>query len=32
LAALKPIIDEMVRQGRHISVALRAKVLRAAGE
>jgi predicted nucleic acid-binding protein len=32
LGPVEPIIDEMVRQGRHISAALRAKVLRAAGE
>jgi predicted nucleic acid-binding protein len=32
LGAVNPIIDEMVRQGRHISASLRARVLRAAGE
>jgi predicted nucleic acid-binding protein len=32
LRAVAPIIDEMVRQGRHISANLRAKVLAAAGE
>jgi uncharacterized protein len=32
LAAVQPVIDEMIRQGRHISAGLRARVLRAAGE
>ncbi|MCI0380445.1 MAG: DUF3368 domain-containing protein [Gemmataceae bacterium] len=32
LAAVKPVIEEMIRQGRHLSAALQARVLRAAGE
>jgi predicted nucleic acid-binding protein len=32
LPAVRPVIDEMIRQGRHISVRLRAQILRAAGE
>jgi predicted nucleic acid-binding protein len=32
LVAIKPIIDEMIRQGRHISPRLKARVLHAAGE
>jgi predicted nucleic acid-binding protein len=32
LAAVRPVIDAMIRQGRHLSPQLRAQVLRAAGE
>lgn len=32
LPAITPIIDEMIRQGRHISTALQARVRYAAGE
>lgn len=32
LRAVAPIMDDMVRQGRHISALLRAKILHAAGE
>ncbi len=32
LSAIAPVVDEMIRQGRRISVTLRAQVLRAAGE
>ena len=32
LAAVRPVIDTMIQQGRHVSPALKAQVLRAAGE
>lgn len=32
LPVIRPVVDEMIRQGRRISVRLRAQVLRAAGE
>jgi uncharacterized protein len=32
LPALRPVVDEMIRQGRHISARLKAQVLQAAGE
>ena len=32
LAAVQPMIDAMIQQGRHVSPKLRAQVLRAAGE
>lgn len=32
LPAIKPVVDQMIAQGRHISVSLRLRVLGAAGE
>ena len=32
LPALRPVVDDMIRQGRHISARLKAQVLQAAGE
>jgi predicted nucleic acid-binding protein len=32
LVAVRPVVDAMIAQGRHISTTLRAQVLRAAGE